>query len=126
MGGERGAGGGIGAGGGECVVERAFEAWAGAHGWGAGQRPMVLERRGELRNASCWAAARSSAVAAGMWRRLIGDGGVRSGRGFKGTEGNFAIGAEKCETGYGPKDFSASSFSVQRALNDIRGHGFVG
>ena len=42
MGGERGAGGGTGAGQGGCVVERASEAGAGAHGGGAGQRrPMV-------------------------------------------------------------------------------------
>jgi hypothetical protein len=32
---------------------------------------MVRYSRGELWNASRWAAARSSAVAAGMWWRLI-------------------------------------------------------
>ena len=35
------------------------------------------------------------------------------------TEDIFAVGAEKCETGYGPTDFSASNFRVERALSDI-------
>lgn len=43
MGGERSAGGEVGGGGGGCVVERASEAGAGAHGRGAQRRrPMVL------------------------------------------------------------------------------------